>query len=167
MPRRRMGMGTRLEDQGATSTPSLACCPQRAMEHLEDLSRVHEELLAALACKRDVTREMSPDPIAICRVRWNVSRASRNHRTVVAPILGELQIGAGTGRLVVISSLHDEGVQQTQRYTRHIQDWTPDRVMTSWRDFCAASARIQADIEQRIETESRLIGRMLRSRACG
>lgn len=149
----------------ARSGSPIACSPQRAMEHLHELNRVHEELLAALACKREATREALPDPIAICRARWNVSRASRNHRAVVASIFTDLLTGAETEHLAVINSLQSSGIKHTQRYTRHIQEWAPHRVMTSWPDFCVGSSEIQADIESRIETESRLISRLLTSRA--
>jgi hypothetical protein len=140
-------------------------CPRLAREHLDALNRAQAELLGALARKRDATKEPKPNPISICRARWNVSRACRNHRAIVASIVTELMTGAGSADLALIISLQRAGIQQTQRSTRHIQEWTPERVMTDWRGFCDASAQIQVDIEQRIHAELALVGRMLRDRA--
>ena len=142
-----------------------AYSPSLARKHLDALNKGQAELLAALGCMRGATDEPTPDPIALCRARWNVSRANRNHRSVVASILTELMINAAPGDLASIICLQRAGVQQTQRSTNHIQEWTPERVMTKWRDFCDASSKIQADLERRVQDEIIVINRMLRERS--
>jgi hypothetical protein len=141
------------------------CSAQLALDHWDRLTRAHDQLLAALADKRAATREPDPNPIAVCRARWNFGRASRHHRTLVGTILADLLIGASTSDLAAISTLRKEGLQQMQRSTGHIQKWTPERIMTDWRLFCAESAEIQADTHQRISTEEQLIRRLLKRRA--
>lgn len=138
---------------------------EHALEHLETLARAHDEVLAALSCKRNAISAPNPDAISISRARWNVSRASRAHRTLINIILGDLMVGAGTVDLAAIDELRRSGIQQTQRSTYHVQRWTADRIMTEWSNFCSDSARIQAEMQLQIRTEQLTIGRMLHHQA--
>ena len=129
------------------------------------LATAHVALISALDAKREATRQATPDPIAICRARWNLSRANRQHRSSLDNILQALLPGATPEERVRIEDMREDLMRQVMVSTQHVQSWTPERIIAEWPLFCAASAEYQAGLELRAEVEKELIMEMLTRRA--
>jgi hypothetical protein len=129
------------------------------------LATAHVALISALDAKREATRQATPDPIAICRARWNLSRANRQHRSLLDNILQALLPGATPEERVRIEDMREDLMRQVMVSTQHVQSWTPERIIAEWPLFCAASAEYQAGLELRAEVEKELIMEMLTRRA--
>jgi hypothetical protein len=128
------------------------------------LATAHVALISALDAKREATRQATPDPIAICRARWNLSRVARGHRSLLDNILQALLPGATQEELARIEALREDLMRQVMVSTQHVQSWTPERIISEWPLFCAASAEYQAGVELRAEVEKELIMEMLMRR---
>ncbi|MBS0477782.1 MAG: hypothetical protein JSR79_00590 [Proteobacteria bacterium] len=120
---------------------------------LAKLKSLHGEILAGIATLESIVSADSPDPAALARARWQLTRASRNRGLLIAGDIFAAIERSGridAGALAALRADHHAAIAAS---SRHIAAWTPERILSDWPGYQQASAKHRASMRERIAAE--------------
>ncbi len=125
---------------------------------LPDVEKAHEHQLALIAELEAITGQPAPDVARLASVRWKLSQASRQRRTVLEtfayPDLAKRVSPADAER---VKRLREKETVAMAASAQHIARWTMDKIVSDWAGYGRASAAMRASMRKRIAAEKELL----------
>jgi hypothetical protein len=144
---------------------SVGCGAAQAVSLLDELTRAHDNLLAAMAEMAVATGKPDPSSSGYLHTRWKLSHASRQRRSLVASVCAALSHDADPGEAERLAELRSNDLPLLRRSAAHVQHWTMERIAAEWPAYREASHRIREEMKVRITAERTVLYPMLRRRA--
>jgi hypothetical protein len=124
---------------------------------LGELQRIHAELLQLIADHETMTREAAP-PADLAKVRYKLMCASTNRNRYLETSVYVVAIEKASGaNLEGVLKLGTQATAQFLRMVDYIGKWDMPRIRSNWRDYCAASRELRADMRRRIADEQQVL----------
>jgi hypothetical protein len=121
------------------------------------LRRLHQEILGSLD-EMDVLTSLPQPPMdRLPALRQSLTRSSRARTILLESVYDRLISEASPAGKAAIDMLKVEGKINLTTSTQHIGSWTLRQIAERWPDYCAASAKMRADMRRRIRSETELI----------
>lgn len=130
---------------------------------LEELREAHAALLAGIQELEDATRADAPDASALAGIRWRLSRASGRRRRLIEQASAHL-LDQVPGAAPEIGRLREGNAEMLSASSRHVGDWTIERITADWRGYRAASADMRKAMRARIALEKKILYPLLEQR---
>lgn len=124
---------------------------------LDELLRLHEEILAQLEAMDRHTAELAPPMDRLPATRQALTRASRARTILLEQHYDRLISVAPVTQRAAIEALRDEGRSNLTVSTQHIGSWPIKEVIGRWSDYCAASNRMRTAMRKRLADEARVV----------
>lgn len=124
---------------------------------LNELRRLHSEILSCLDQLEALTAEATPPMERLPAVRYSLTRASRSRTMLLEGQYGQLSDRADPAQRAAVERLKAEGKNNLVRSAEHIGSWNLRAVTKRWPDYCAASKALRAQMRQRVAHEQRVL----------
>lgn len=119
---------------------------------LGQLKAAHHAVLTGVDALAAIVAADSPDAAALAQARWRLIRASRNKAVLLAgAIYPAIERGALAAADVAAMRANDRAAAAAS--SRHIAEWTPEKILSNWSGYQQASAVLRASIIERVERE--------------
>jgi hypothetical protein len=129
------------------------------MDHnmLDELRRLHDDILAKLDALEALTSLPQPPMDRLPALRQALTRSSRARTMLLERAYDQLIAECPPAKKAALEVLKAGGKDNLITSTQHIGSWTLREIADRWPDYCAASAKMRADMRQRIRSEKELI----------
>jgi hypothetical protein len=135
---------------------------------LNELRSLHDEVLRLLGELERLTAQPEPPVETLTATRASLTRASRRRSTYLeTSVYPELLRTAAPAQQDKVKVLRDTGREGLLASVQHIGKWSLREVLERWRDYCAASATMRAQMRARISEEQAVLYPILASRGEG
>ena len=125
---------------------------------LTTLQAIHDESTKLVATMEQFTRAATPPARdALTSLRWQLTRLHAKRRrllfTTVYPALTNLSEPDAER----VKALRDDDVVMMAASSRHIQDWTVERIYADWPGYQAAAATMLGNTRARLARERKIL----------
>jgi hypothetical protein len=129
------------------------------MEHnmLDQLRRLHADILARLDELEALTSLPQPPMDRLPALRQALTRSSRARTMLLERAYDQLIAASLVEKKPALELLKAGGKDNMITSTQHIGSWTLREIGDRWPDYCAASAKMRAEMRSRIRSEMELI----------
>lgn len=124
---------------------------------LEELQRLHANILLHLEDLDMLTSEDQPSIVELTATRLALTRASRARRALLDRIYEELTPSADPMAKAALAALQAEGNENLKRSAAHIGEWALEDLRRRWSDYCVASMKLRTEMRQRVAVEKKVI----------
>jgi hypothetical protein len=135
--------------------------PQSAIAMLSALEGAHERLSGCIAEMGEVTLERSPDRSHFTRARFLLSSASRARRQLFNSICDRLLPLLVPADARCVQALQQNDRKLSALSTKHVAEWSSDRIQSDWASYCRASQRIRQQMLEALTQELRELTALL------
>jgi hypothetical protein len=131
--------------------------PNRSENVLEELSRVHRELLALISEHEKMTLEAAP-PAAFAMTRYKLLRASSSRTRFLEGSVYPLAVGNASGaQLEGVVKLGRQSTDILLRMVAHVGKWDMPHIRSCWPEYRVAAHEVGAEMRARITAEQQIL----------
>jgi hemerythrin-like domain-containing protein len=119
-----------------------------------ELKRQHDEI-AKVAAKLDQAVAIHSLPQAVGGLRWQLARLLMAHLALEDHILyPTMQRATDPETRATVARFSTEMGGLAERFSAYMRDWSDDRVVSQWNDFCGETRAILTALRARVDQEN-------------
>lgn len=124
---------------------------------LEELRRMHRELLGLISEHETMTLEAAP-PAGLALARYRLLRASSSRTRFLEASVYPVAIGNASGaQLDGVVKLGGESIDLLLRMVAHVGKWDMPHIRACWPEYRGAAHKVAAEMRARIAAEQQIL----------
>jgi hypothetical protein len=133
---------------------------------LEELRRMHRELLGLISVHEKMTLEAAP-PGGLAIARYRLLRASSSRTRFLEASVYPVAIGnASTSQLAGVVKLGRESIDLLLGMVAHVGKWDMPHIRSCWPEYRVAAHKVGTEMRARIAAEQQILYPLLAPTEC-